>query len=144
MTTTQFQVSTSIAKACQGALGPQQFSEIYPKCQAISTGPGLSHKTFSTVERLPTSALLCPRQLAWLMQPLFAKAALGLDFKSLSPCCPSAGWWPVHHQEDMPRMELSFWERHVLMSMAFFFTHPLTCSKSVFSMSALQPHPYVP
>lgn len=78
------------------------------------------------------------------MQPLFSKGALGIEFKSLSPCWQSTGWWPLHQQEDMPRTELSLWERHLLITQGTFLPSALTCPMSVFSMSVPWPQPYVP
>lgn len=95
---------------------------------AISAMTDLSHKTFSTVERPLTSALLCPSQPAWLMQPLFSKGALGLEFKSLSSCWPSTGWWTGWHAKDGASLvgkTLAGGPGH------FYFSHPLTCPMSL-------------
>lgn len=100
ITTTQFWVLANIAVVWQGAWSSEQSSKPHPQCQVISTMTDLSHKTFSTVERPLTSALLCPSQPAWLMQPLFSKGALGLEFKSLSPCWRSTGWRTGWHAKD--------------------------------------------
>lgn len=78
------------------------------------------------------------------MQTLFPKGVLRIEFKSLSPCWQAIGWWPVHRQEDMPRTELSLWERHLLIAQGILLLSVLTCPMSLFSVSASWLHPYVP
>lgn len=106
VTTTQFWVSDIRGPA--RSIMTSAILRASPRVLEYQHSDWSDHETFPTVERPLTSTLLCVSHPAGLMQTLFPKGVLRIEFRSLSPCWQVIGWWPVHRQEDMPRTELFF------------------------------------
>lgn len=119
VTTTQFWVSDIHGLA--RSIRTSAILRASPRVLEYQHSDWSDREIFPTVERLLTSTLLCVSHPAGLMQALFPKGVLRIEFKSHSPCWQAVEWWPVHQQEDMPKTDFLYGKDTCWLPRVFYF-----------------------